>query len=167
VGCGLCCNGVLFTNGRAQPHEVPVMEAGGLTVEQVGDRTQFALPCRHLTGGGCGIYEQRFTVCRTFRCALLKRVEGGEAGLEEAQATVAKAKAMLARVTAIDPTAATAAARARHRAAGADGAPGEDLAARRRLWTESLALDLFLDRNFRNRSMVRLQRRAAPAEDDQ
>ncbi|HEX9932649.1 MAG TPA: YkgJ family cysteine cluster protein [Allosphingosinicella sp.] len=166
VSCGLCCNGVLFTNARAEPHEVPAVEAAGLAVSQVGERLQFALPCRHLDDGSCGIYEQRFTKCRTFRCALLKRLDSGEVRLDEAQATVTRAKQMVARVAALDPAAAQAATRAKQRAAGADGAPGADPAARRRLWTESLALDMFLDRMFRNRSMVRFPGRAAPDEGD-
>lgn len=154
VGCGLCCNGVLFTNARAEPDELPRLRALGLEVEQVGDRTQFRLPCPHHDDGHCGIYADRFLKCRTFRCALLKRLDSGEASLAEAQATVAQAKTMLARVTALDPAAGQFRVRAEQRAVPPPAGEGEDVAVRRRVLIESLALDLFFDRKFRNRKAI-------------
>ena len=153
VGCGMCCNGVLFTNARAEPDEVPRLRALGLEVEQVRDRTQFRLPCPHHDDGHCGIYSDRFLKCRTFRCALLKRLDSGEATLAEAQATVAQAKAMLERVTALDPAAGQFRMRVQQRSAPPPG-DGEDAPLRRRVLIESLALDLFFDRKFRNRKAI-------------
>jgi uncharacterized protein len=152
VSCGLCCNGVLFTNARAQPEEVPRLRDLGLEVDAVGERLQFRLPCPHHHEGHCGIYDDRFLKCRTFRCALLKRLDSGEATLAEAQATVGRAKAMLARVTALDPAAAEVRVRAAQRASPPPA--GEEGARRSRLLIESLALDLFFDRKFRNRKAV-------------
>jgi hypothetical protein len=154
VGCGLCCSGVLFTNVRAEPAEVPRMRALGVEVEQGrGDRLQFRLPCPHHDDGRCGIYADRFLKCRSFRCALLKRLDSGEETLAAAQATVAQAKAMLARVTALDPAAGQFRRRLEQRAAPPPEG-GEDAALRRRLLIESLALDLFFDRKFRNRKAI-------------
>ena len=158
VGCGMCCNGVLFTNARAEPDEVPRLRALGLEVEQVrGERLQFRLPCPHHHDGHCGIYSDRFLKCRTFRCALLKRLDSGETGLAEAQATVARAKAMLARVTDLDPAWGQFRMRDEQRSAPAPAEEGEAAARRRRLTIEALALDLFLDRKFRNRKAVAMQ----------
>jgi uncharacterized protein len=155
VGCGMCCDGVLFTNARAEPDEVARLRELGLDVEQVREgRTQFRLPCPHHHEGHCGIYADRFLKCRTFRCALLKRLDSGETTLAEAQATVAQAKAMLARVTALDPAAGQFRTRAERRAGPAPAGDGEDSARRRRVLIESLALDLFFDRKFRNRKAI-------------
>ena len=158
VGCGMCCDGVLFTNARAEPEEVPRLRALGLEVEQRGDRTQFRLPCPHHDNGHCGIYADRFVKCRTFRCALLKRLDAGEVGLAEAQATVAQARSMLARVTALDPAAGQFRERAEQRKASPPAGPGEEDARRRRVLIESLALDLFFDRKFRNRKAIVMDR---------
>lgn len=158
VGCGMCCNGVLFTNARAEPDEVPRLRALGLEVEQVRDRTQFRLPCPHHDDGHCGIYADRFLKCRTFRCALLKRLDAGETSLAEAQAVVAQAKAMLARVTALDPAAGQFRVRVEQRSQPAPGGEGDDAVRRRRVLIESLALDLFFDRKFRNRKAIVMDR---------
>lgn len=157
VGCGLCCSGVLFTNARAEPDEVPKLKALGLEVEQGrGDRLQFRLPCRHHDDGHCGIYADRFLKCRTFRCALLKRLDEGEVGLVEAQSVVSEAKTMLARVTELDPAAAQYRVRAAQRSEPAPVETGEAAVRRRRLLIASLALDMFFDRRFRNRQAVRM-----------
>jgi uncharacterized protein len=166
VSCGLCCNGVLFTNVGVEPFEVPKLQALGQEVERGrGDRLQFRQPCPHHHEGRCGIYAERFLKCRTFRCALLKRVEAGEAGLAEARATVAQAHTMLARVTQLEPAASQFRARAKLRAAPAPAGGEEDAARRRRLLIESLALDLFFDRKFRNKKAVAMERSRGAAEE--
>lgn len=158
VGCGLCCSGVLFTDARAEPDEVPRLKALGLDVEQVrGERLQFRLPCPHHDDGRCGIYADRFLKCRTFRCALLRRLDEGEVGLGEAQSIVSQARIMLARVAELDPAAAEFRVRAEQRAAKRPAETGEAAVSRRRLLVGSLALDLFLDRWFRNRPAVRME----------
>jgi hypothetical protein len=168
VGCGLCCSGVLFTNARAEPDEVPRLKALGLEVEQGrGERLQFRLPCPHHDDGHCGIYADRFLKCRSFRCALLKRLDAGEVALGEAQAVVSQAKAMLARVTQLDPAAAQFRVRTAQRAEPAAAEAGEDAARRRRLLIESLALDLFFDRRFRNRAAVRMDRSRGKSEGEE
>src|SRR5438105_2591656 len=45
VGCGLCCNGVLYSNIKIERDEVPRLEAAGHQVEQLGERFQFHPPC--------------------------------------------------------------------------------------------------------------------------
>lgn len=164
VSCGLCCNGALFTNAKAEPEEVPLLRALGLEVAQAGDRLQFGLPCRYNVEGCCTIYDQRFTKCRTFRCALLKRLDTGEVSLPEALETVGKAKRMLDALVAIDPEAGLAAVRAARRRLGPPRAADAGSARKARLWIDSLALDMFLDRAFRNRKTVDFQTSAAATE---
>ena len=149
VSCGLCCKGVLYSNAKAQPDEVGRIAGAGLVVEQLGERLQFRLPCHHNVEGRCAIYEDRFSRCRSFRCALLKRVDSGEVALPQALELVAKAKAMVAGVAALDPESALVTRRVEVRRAGAAPEP-----AAARLWLESLALDMFLDRTFRNKPLA-------------
>ena len=155
LGCGLCCNGVLFAGVRAEPDELARLQNPGLIVEREGEKLRFRQPCPHHRDGRCAVYSERFAKCRTFRCALLKRLDAGEVGLGEAQATVAQARRMLVRVTDLDPAADQFSVRRANRAAGAP-AGGEGAADRGRLLVESLALDLFFDRKFRNRKAVRM-----------
>jgi Fe-S-cluster containining protein len=156
LGCGLCCNGVMFSQVRAEQLEAPKLRELGLDLERIGDRLKFRLPCPLHHDGQCGIYSDRPRRCRTFRCALLKRLDSGETTLAEAQATVGQGRKMLARVTDLDPASAHFAERDRQRAAPLAG-DGKGAALRRRVMIESLALDLFLDRKFRNRKAVEME----------
>jgi len=152
TSCALCCTGVIFPNAQADPDEVPRLESAGLTVERFGDRLQFRLPCHHNVGGRCAIYEDRFKVCRMFRCALLKRLELGDVTLPEALAKVAHAKRIVAHVAALDPPSALAGHRIARRA---EGVPAEKDDPAARLWLEGMALDVFLDSNFRNKPILK------------
>jgi hypothetical protein len=150
--CGLCCNGVLFSDAKAESHEVSALKADGLVVEQVGDRQVFRQPCLHHCGRGCAIYPRRPERCRTFRCALLKRFEAGEVTRAEAVDTILRAKAMIDKVATVDPQLALLKHRLTRRLKEARQ-PGMAT----RLWLESLALDIFLDRTFRNKPVVEFQ----------
>ena len=153
TSCALCCTGVIFPNAQADADEVPRLESAGLTVERFGDRLQFRLPCHHNVEGRCAIYDDRFKTCRMFRCALLKRLEAGEVALPEALAKVAHAKTIVARVAALDPHSALAGHRIARRAEGVPTGEDDDPAAR--LWLEGMALDVFLDSNFRNKAILK------------
>jgi hypothetical protein len=151
VSCGLCCTGAIFTDVGLGPEEAARLRGLGGPVEQVGERLQLVFPCPHHSSGSCGIYSDRYLNCRKFRCALLKRLDAGEVTVGEAQATVAQALKMLARVTEIDPAAAKYSVRRANRAVAPGGGEGVD---RGRLLIESLALDLFFDRKFRTRKSI-------------
>lgn len=153
LSCGLCCTGVLYIDVSAEEHEVTRMRGAGMEVREDGERLLLQLPCNHFRDGGCGIYADRYTKCRSFRCALLKRVEAGEVEPAEASRIVAQAKASLEKLTAIDPQAKRARYRVERRRAGAPAADAGPEASR--AWIESLAFDRFLDRFFRNKPMVR------------
>lgn len=91
TSCGLCCDGTLFPKGTLQPWEIEkARQEGGASL--AADAKTFAQPCRFLRGTSCSIYDDRFQVCRRFRCELLKKLESGIVGLQEARAIVAEAK---------------------------------------------------------------------------
>lgn len=142
IDCGLCCNGALFSNAKAEAPEVARIESWGLTVDTFEGRLGFHLPCPRLDGTRCTIYQDRFTICRSFKCKLLNRYVAEETSLDEAQAIVAKAKQLLAEAVAEHPDAAIASSRIKLVARFADWAsltdPAERLRAGRillRLWT--------------------------------
>jgi hypothetical protein len=128
------------------------MQALGLKVEEVGERLQFRLPCPRHGESGCSIYGERFTKCRTFRCALLRRLDAGETSLERAMQSVETAKQMLRRLVERDAGAALMRYRAKWRRE--EPPKDEDGGEARRLWLEMLAFDVFLDRSFRNKATV-------------
>lgn len=83
--CGVCCDGMLFTQFEFEPDEdVSVLKATGLRVLQGAKNEQGCFPCTALKGTSCSVYEHRPRICRDFRCGLLRRLEKGEIGLEEA-----------------------------------------------------------------------------------
>lgn len=73
--CGLCCNGALFsfvdiTEAEAAAlHDTPVKVLANKKGKPV-----FGLPCSALSGSSCMIYQQRPGVCRSYFCALTRRV---------------------------------------------------------------------------------------------
>jgi hypothetical protein len=156
VGCGLCCNGTLYARAKVTPGEEPVLLEHGLTLTTEADRTYFQLPCHHESCGRCTIYEHRFDICRSFRCALLRRYQAGEIELAEARATVETALELLAAVNADDPASGKFVERFSRRRELAEKLPnldlGERAAASRRL-LNMVALDTFLERWFRNKKV--------------
>jgi hypothetical protein len=151
TACGLCCNGVLFDDARAEPEEAPRIAAAGLELVERGDRLGFALPCRHLCDTHCTIYSERFTICRSFECKLLRALADGEIDIDTALARVATAKALLQKVTAIDPGANIR--KERQRAAvtarAAMAQRGPDAPSAQQLYLNMVALEAYLNRYFR------------------
>jgi Fe-S-cluster-containing dehydrogenase component len=155
IGCGMCCDGTLYGLAKVAPGEDARMRDTGLDITSVGDRSYFRQPCPMHSCGSCTIYQNRFEICRSFRCALLKRYHAGNVSLEEAREKVRTAKQLLESVVAQDLDAAHADGRRRMRTALADwksvaGEQAQLKAARRVL--DMVALDAFLDRWFRNKN---------------
>lgn len=152
--CGLCCDGTLFDHAKAEPDELPRLAATGLETYEVEGKPRFRLACARLSGTRCTIYEERFTICRSFRCALLKDYLAGGVTLEEAKQAVAAAKALQAKVAVRSPDAVRPIPRralARN-TAGWSAIP--DPAARMeaaRLHLDLVALERFLDSRFRRK----------------
>ncbi|MDE2597496.1 MAG: hypothetical protein KGL44_11520 [Sphingomonadales bacterium] len=150
VDCGLCCNGTLFDVANIREDERDFAASLGLKVTTGSDGTGagFALPCPHLCGAACTIYDQpRPSVCSAFFCRLAHALDDGETSLDAAQERVAKAKALLG---AIKPLLREgediAAARDRWRRLKGQFSPGSNEA---QLHAAMVALNLYLHRNFR------------------
>lgn len=106
VGCGLCCDGTIFSKARAEPEEEERLTAAGLEYFQDSENTWFRHPCRFSKDGLCTIYDQqRFTVCGAYRCNLLKSYQRGETSREDALETVQRALALRAAVAEEEPSA--------------------------------------------------------------
>jgi Fe-S-cluster containining protein len=99
TSCGLCCTDLLFSvveltaseTTRARGRKLPLVERDGNAL--------LPLPCPNLDETRrCTDYEHRPTVCRDFRCVLLREVESDRVPLEEALATVERVHAMVAKL---------------------------------------------------------------------
>ena len=92
LDCGLCCDGSIFGKARLRPDELELSVAAGL--ERVDDDGQafFRLGCSCLDRTACRIYEKRPETCRTFRCALLNRLDTGDVDFMTAKTMVAEAR---------------------------------------------------------------------------
>ena len=107
VGCGICCDGTIYSRAAARPDEEERLEAAGLELCNVNGKRWFVHPCRFSKDGLCTIYDQeRFEVCRTFRCKLLTAYQAGEVDLDEARETIARTFALRSDVAADEPRAA-------------------------------------------------------------
>lgn len=152
--CGLCCNGTLYTRARVAPGEEVRIAGYGLTLKEYEDKLYFKLPCKYLDCSRCTIYEERFEICRSFECNLLRRFKANDIGLDEALKTVATAKELLAKVMATDPSAIKYTDRLQicssltEEIDRLDGHSRRDVAARK---LQILAFDTYLERHFRNK----------------
>ena len=91
--CGLCCNGVLFSDVELRAGDDAKRLANlGLSLAKKGGKLAFAQPCECFDGKLCTIYADRPKRCRTFECGLLKRVQDGELDADVALTTIALAK---------------------------------------------------------------------------
>lgn len=153
VGCGMCCNGTLYWMAKVTPGEEAVIQAHGLELTEDKGTTYFKLPCHHEQCGRCTIYEDRFDICRSFRCRLLRSYQAGEVDLAEARNRVETALALVEKVRADDPAATNAYNRRSIRARLAEAREsetGEERTVRTRLLLNIVALDTCLERWFRN-----------------
>lgn len=89
--CGLCCNGVLFADVRAEPGERSPLFA---------DRPRVAQPCPAFSAGdcACAIYRERPRRCRQFECRQLLGVGVGEITVAAALRRIAKARRLAAKI---------------------------------------------------------------------
>ena len=99
VGCGMCCDGTMYKNvevGEGDQREL--LATAGLVLALKDDATCFTQPCPAFGGGRCSIYEDRPTVCRNYRCLLLRRHEAGEVSRDDAAALIARTTVLRDRV---------------------------------------------------------------------
>ena len=155
LACGLCCHGVLHNHAELQPDEVQKAESLGLEVEREADRLYFGLPCRHVSGAACTVYENRFATCREYRCGLLNNYLAGEVSQEQALSHIAEAKRLLKLVReALPPgkTLRTARREWRERSANWGGGESQPDKATGALHLRLTMLYMFLDKHIRNES---------------
>ena len=90
LACGLCCDGMVFSNGVVTQQGVsPVAVAAGLRLNP--DGKSFILPCKAFQSCRCTVYVDRPETCRTFRCKTLRALEQGKIGGGDALAIIAQA----------------------------------------------------------------------------
>jgi Fe-S-cluster containining protein len=155
IDCGLCCDGTFLVRGHIFPEEdAEALSMGKVQTLELEGKPYFKQPCPHFAGGCCSIYEKRFTVCRTYRCKLLRQYERGEIDFAEAREAIATAKSLIAAVSASDPAAAKCAERIRLRAELAEirgsASPDEGAQIAKRL-LNIIALDEFMKSRFKRR----------------
>lgn len=93
LSCGLCCSGLLHLHALLEREEVASARALGLEVAGEG-KPVFSLPCTRFNGR-CTIYEDRPHSCRTFRCALLQRLDSGDTSFQSATSVVSEARRLI------------------------------------------------------------------------
>ena len=92
LGCGLCCDGSLFSNAVLEKDETPLV---GPTRQGANGTLLFDLPCRCFNGK-CSIYTARPKTCIGFYCDTAKLVKSGLLGQARGQARVDKMRAHIA-----------------------------------------------------------------------
>ena len=150
--CGLCCTGALHDAAVLDPDEVSPALAIGLPVLD-REKPGFKLPCPKLEGTMCSIYGNRPRVCGRYRCNLLQEFEAGSISLSDALERVKTAKALSAQVQASMPDGISLPqARAMRTARPEDSKQDNELSygGRMELKLRTTALDLYLDKYFRN-----------------
>ena len=97
--CGLCCNGVLFSDVKlAAGEDASVLENKGLTIRKLGSSDGFDQPCACFDGRACEAYQHRPSRCREFHCHTLKQASTGAISADTALRRIREARAEAARV---------------------------------------------------------------------
>jgi uncharacterized protein len=151
-GCGLCCDGNLFSSLPLRRSEVAAMQRLSLPVVDRADGTPgLEQRCTALDGRCCTVYAERPEACRRYRCYLFTALSEGELTLEEARAVVDEAHARINAVEAVLPPARAGFPRAVLQRARKDDLPenGGPLPPQaQEIWDRAEA---YLDRHFRGR----------------
>jgi hypothetical protein len=103
VGCGLCCDGTLFSHlGVIDESDLGrPLAALGVKVIVEADPPVFELPCPAFDGHACGIYSlQRPRACGWFECDVSTAVGAGELPRPAARAIIESTRALRDRVRA-------------------------------------------------------------------
>jgi hypothetical protein len=91
IGCGLCCDGTVLSH-LAVADESDLgwpLRLLGVEVIVQADPPVFALPCPAVHAGVCTEYDQhRPSACGQFACDLLRAVDDGQLGADEARAVI-------------------------------------------------------------------------------
>lgn len=97
--CGLCCNGVLFTDVKLEPGDDPVrLGQLGFKFRKRGRTCSFGQPCAAHEQSRCRIYAERPAYCRDFECRLLQKVQAGKMTAAKALTAIGQALQRVAEV---------------------------------------------------------------------
>jgi uncharacterized protein len=90
LGCGICCNGVLFKDVKLLSGDDPAKLRALEMLPRAGRANRkFPQPCAALQADGlCRVYPDRPSRCSDFECALLKAVDAGKTGIPAALRTI-------------------------------------------------------------------------------
>ena len=126
VGCGLCCDGTLFSHlGVVDESDlVAPLRALGVEIIAEADPPVFELPCPAFDGTCCSIYElARPKACSWFECDVSTAVSAGEMAWADARVLIEETKRLRDRVRAGEASGAElrAAVAAHFRAPDPDG----------------------------------------------
>ncbi len=85
----MCCDGTMYRHVDVEETDelTPLKGAGAVWVSACSV-TSFLQPCPAFGAGCCSIYDGRPSVCRNYRCKLLRRYEAGEVSYEDARALI-------------------------------------------------------------------------------
>ena len=97
-GCGLCCDGNLFSHVPLARAELPSARRQGLAVVELPEGAALRQCCPALQARECSVYATRPEACRRYHCRLFGALTRGAVSLEQALAVVARAHALLAQV---------------------------------------------------------------------
>lgn len=108
TACGLCCQGMFHDHAQVQIEEASSLQALGFEIRKATRGLVFSLPCSHLWGSQCSVYESRPLACRGYQCRLLCRYLSGDVSLDQALATVQQVQRLrdqiLQKLGPIEPT---------------------------------------------------------------
>ncbi len=91
--CGLCCDGTLFSKVPLNFSEV-VPEAKLKVITNGFGARSIPQRCAALEGTLCQVYSERPVVCRRYECSLLVALRDNEVGIDEAMATIDRARTL-------------------------------------------------------------------------
>jgi uncharacterized protein len=96
-GCGLCCDGTLFSHVGLEPEDLDRLRACGIpTVRRCSGAEVLPQRCSALKGCDCQIYKDRPASCASYQCLLADALIEKRVTLEEAQGVVRKAQRLIA-----------------------------------------------------------------------
>lgn len=147
IACGLCCDGNLHDVAHLGDEEIEAADKAGLNPFKQDEQAKFELPCRAFDGR-CQCYSIRPSVCRVYRCKLLRKLDAREIAIGDGLAMVEEARRLGAEVErGYEPGESPSAARSRWLTQFREQNPGANPG-----WYLAMtSYNLFLDRHFRGK----------------
>ncbi|HNT58159.1 MAG TPA: YkgJ family cysteine cluster protein [Syntrophales bacterium] len=103
LACGLCCQGYLHSKAALGDMERSRAKMLNMEISEKKGKFFFVLPCPHHRRNFCTIYEERFNVCRRYKCALLEKWSCGEVSWDSALETIETLRARFQQIKSKSP----------------------------------------------------------------